>query len=142
MEKLKRTARELDDQHAQIACLAREAEFLARAGYAPALHRLLNELSLRLKEHFEDEERLLQVLEYDALDAHVDAHLALTEGLANLLMSVSRGAAAAMDVQKFIAGQLRGHFLTGDADVDQFVKWKLQGDPSAPTPDTGTSGQT
>ncbi|MCB1954496.1 MAG: hemerythrin domain-containing protein [Rhodocyclaceae bacterium] len=126
LTQLKRAARNLDDQHAQIASLARQAEFLAGAGYAPALQSLLNELSERLQEHFEDEERLLQTLDFGALDAHKDSHLDLGKGLAGLLKAVSEEAAAATDVQQYISGQLRAHFLAGDADVDLFIKGKLQ----------------
>ncbi len=125
-KQLRRDADHLDAQHAQIASLAREAEFLARAGYTPALHRLLHELSLRLKEHFEDEEALLQTLAYADLSHHTEAHLALIESLAELLVAVSRGAAAAIDVQRFISGQLTAHFLTGDAAVESFIRAELQ----------------
>lgn len=123
---LTRAARNLDDQHAQIASLARQAEFLAGAGYAPALHSLLNELSERLQEHFEDEERLLQTLDFGALEDHRDSHLALGKGLATLLAAASQDSAAETDVQQYISGQLRAHFLAGDADVDLFIKGKLR----------------
>lgn len=126
LSQLKRAARNLDDQHAQIASLARQAEFLAGAGYAPALHSLLNELSARLQEHFEDEERLLRTLAFGALEAHMALHVALGRGLSDLLTAASKDAAAAMDVQQYISGQLRAHFLAGDADVDLFIKGKLQ----------------
>ena len=119
---LRRGIANLDDQHAQIASLAREAEYLARAGYTPALHRLLNELSLRLKEHFDDEEALLEALDYEQLAHHSEAHLALIENLAELLMGVTRGAVAALDVQRFISSQLTAHFLSGDAAVDSFFQ--------------------
>ncbi|MCB1954495.1 MAG: hypothetical protein KDG55_02405 [Rhodocyclaceae bacterium] len=112
----------LDTQHARILVLAREALDLAIEYKVDGLHRALDLLHKRLNEHFEDEERLLQELQFEGLVDHCESHMALMERFAELLVQVATGGASTGEVVKFIEGPIKGHFGITDAPIDLFLR--------------------
>lgn len=119
---LHRRVQALETQHAGILVLAGEASVLANQYKVDGLHRALDLLHNRLNEHFADEERLLQELQFDGLADHCESHMALMERFAELLVQVATGGASTGDVVKFIEGPIRGHFGITDVPIDLFLR--------------------
>jgi hemerythrin len=101
----------IDKQHRQLLALCEEID---DAGSDDAFHELLDRITRSTNEHFQTEESLLEPLVFPDREAHIAAHTALLEGLADVIFEAIEGDLDRSGLREFLENWYSDHMLAED----------------------------
>ncbi len=113
---------EIDEQHERlVACLERLERF-SREGYDFAAS--LDAMSVALtytKEHFADEEKLLQEHQYPDIEAHISLHQAITADMNSLCAELESGEDIGIRLIEKMREWIVGHINNEDVNYVKYL---------------------
>lgn len=115
---------QMDRQHRQLVKILNELHQAMLAGSHPRdVMRVMEELILYTKYHFNTEERLMAEAGYPGAARHRQKHQALTAKVEEFASEVLKGrATVSLSVLQFLKDWLNKHILGTDKEFAEFVK--------------------
>lgn len=104
----------MDTQHRKLIDFVNRANEYALSKDLSKLHLLLNDVSTYTREHFSDEEKLMQLIGYKGLGEHIKQHDELLESLTNFMEEATKGDVDQAAFAKFLEEWLARHILDED----------------------------
>ena len=113
----------IDSDHRQLISLINRVYAAARAGVEPDdIANILCDLADYSSFHFNREERLMAVVDYDNLAAHIEQHNNFIESLSNLIAAFERGCLISSEILDFVVTWFVLHVRVSDRDFGFFLR--------------------
>lgn len=119
--------KEIDEQHMKLIDLINEMhEAITEHRASEVTMRILDELIVYTQTHFQTEEALMNILEYDDFEVHKALHDALIQQVSDLKLKLQSGKASInFELMHFLKTWLTKHILGDDTQMGAyFVKVK------------------
>ncbi len=114
---------QIDSQHRLLFAIANELiDFENPAEEAPEFKFLLNHLRQYVNEHFKNEEKFMQDIQYPDLDEHIQKHQVIIEEINGLLKGVKSLDELKDRLEIQMNKWIKEHILTEDKKLQEWIQ--------------------